>query len=162
MYRAVSFATALLAALTLASCAGGPAPLVPPPPPQPLVAVEVQPSEIVIAKPGTGEPLQVHNVNLTLRVKAPSDKGIDSPLPTTQVFDFYVMYSGVEVWRWSSDKQFFPQQTPFELPPGTGFSFTETWPVDAAQYVAGDYKVYGVVKATGDVASAPFTIRYPG
>jgi hypothetical protein len=161
MHRLICCALALMSAFALASCAGNPEPAVPPPPPQPLVALEIQPREITIAKPGTGEPLLVHNVSLTLRAQAPAGRGINAPLPDTQVFDFYVMYSGVEVWRWSSDKQFFAQQTPFELPPGTGFTFTETWPVDAAKFVAGDYTVYGVIKATGDTASERFTIRYP-
>ncbi|MCC6143504.1 MAG: hypothetical protein IT368_06830 [Candidatus Hydrogenedentes bacterium] len=154
-------AVGLLSALILASCASTPPPAAPASPPQPLLNLSVTPQEITTAKPGTGEPLESYSVQLTLAVQAPTGHGIDATLPTTQVYDFYVMYSGVEVWRWSNDKEFFAQATPFELPPGTGLTFTETWIVDAGDYVAGDYKVVAVVQATGETVSAPFTIRYP-
>lgn len=164
--RAFRYIPALLAlaALTLHGCAGrgGAAPpVLPPDDPGPEIALEVRPAALEITPPGAGIPTRVHPIEITLTVTAPAARDFHASLPTSQLFDFHVMYSGVEVWRWSHGQEFAAVRTDFHLPAGGARVFRETWLLDDAYFVAGGYRVHAVFLGNGAAVSAPLRLAYP-
>ncbi len=97
-------------------------------------------------------------VLFTLQVTNTTVEPITLTFRDGQSFDFAVMQTEEEIWRWSADQAFTQSVRQMVLPPGETIRYEATWtPVAEA---AGEYVVVGSLTADRSVRQ-PTTFRLP-
>lgn len=110
--------------------------------------------------PGGSQPAQC--MDLGLLVKWPYRSIWRGQCPTTQIYEFWIVYNGKPIWTWSEGKVFAEVVTPVDIPGGSEFhEFAEVWKINSDTIVSeGLYTARALFVASGQEVSKEFEIRF--
>ncbi len=110
--------------------------------------------------PGEAKPSEC--MDLAMLVQWPFRSIWRGQCPTTQIYDFWVEYSGIPMWRWSDGKVFAEVITPVSIPGGSEFhEFVEIWKINPDDIVSeGIYTARALFVASRQEVTKDFEIRF--
>ena len=120
------------------------------------VTAENPKTDVKVTRSDTGYTIRMTVENL-------SDKLLPFRFSSSQTYDFWVQSSvtGKEVWRWSNGNFFTQVMRSDSIRGGGKWEFEAVWDGkdnDGSPVTPGEYRVYGLIKATPSLQASPVLI----